>query len=120
MLFGGDNNAHEYLGDTWIWRGAWLQMSPVTSPSPRNGAAMAYDGGGSSDIVLFGGESSSGTYFNDTWTWDGTTWTQQSPPVPPSARVANMTYDAATQTVVLFLEATTAPLLSATRGRGTE
>ena len=23
VLFGGDNNAHEYLGDTWIWR-TWL------------------------------------------------------------------------------------------------
>jgi hypothetical protein len=103
VLFGGANSGTTY-GDTWNWRGGWSQLSPATSPSPRYGAGMAYDG--AANIVLFGGQSSlipAGTYLNDTWTWDGTTWTQQFPPVSPSARTyMGMVYDAATKTVVGF------------------
>ena len=65
VLFGGDNEGHEYLGDTWIFQGAWHQAFPATSPSTRDNAGMAYDGAGG-NIVLFGGVSSAGTYFNDT------------------------------------------------------
>lgn len=43
VLFGGDHNDHEDVGDTWVWRGGWLRASPATSPSPRNAAGMAYD-----------------------------------------------------------------------------
>jgi hypothetical protein len=104
VLFGGANSGTTY-GDTWNWRGGWLQLSPATSPSARYGAGMAYDAA-AGNIVLFGGQSSlipAGTYLNDTWTWDGITWTQQFPPVSPSARNAmGMVYDAATKTVVLF------------------
>ena len=104
LLFGGANSGTTY-GDTWNWRGGWLQLFPATSPSARYGAGMAYDAA-AGNIVLFGGQSSlipGGTYLNDTWTWDGITWTQQFPPVSPSARIhMGMLYDAATQTVVLF------------------
>ena len=104
VLFGGANSGTTY-GDTWNWRGGWLQLSPATSPSPRLGAGMAYDGA-AGNIVLFGGQSSlipAGTYLNDTWTWDGTTWTQQFPPVSPPARSAmGMVYDVATKTVLGF------------------
>ena len=43
VLFGGANSGTTY-GDTWNWRGGWSQLSPATSPSPRYGAGMAYDG----------------------------------------------------------------------------
>jgi hypothetical protein len=94
-------------GDTWVWREGWRQLSPATSPSPRLGAAMAYDATGG-DVVLFGGSTvndSAGTYLNDTWTWDGVTWTQQFPAVSPPARQCStpgMVYDGVTGTVLLF------------------
>lgn len=36
LLFGGINGSDIY-GDTWVWRGTWLPMSPANSPSPRMG-----------------------------------------------------------------------------------
>jgi hypothetical protein len=103
VLFGGVGpSSDQVYGDTWIWRGGWLQKAPATSPSPRTCAGMAYDAA-AGNSVLFGGYSSSGTFLNDTWTWDGTTWTQQFPPISPSARSQPaMAYDATAQTVVLF------------------
>jgi N-acetylneuraminic acid mutarotase len=87
VLFGGFTDPAEptsqatFHGDTWVWQdGAWTQLEPATSPSPRYNAAMAYD----SDrdrIVLFGGvayqadNKTSETLF-DTWEFDGTTWTK--------------------------------------------
>jgi Galactose oxidase, central domain len=57
ILFGGEGASGQPLGDTWAWNGAsWYeQTDQVTgpSPSPRQGAALAYDGAG--HLVLFGG-----------------------------------------------------------------
>jgi len=57
ILFGGQGVNGQVLGDTWAWNGvSWYQQNiPLLdqSPSPREGAAMAYDGAG--DLVLFGG-----------------------------------------------------------------
>lgn len=76
-----------------------IPQFPASSPSPRWGAAMAYDAA-TGKIVLFGGGT---TPQGDTWTWDGSTWTQQHPANSPSPRLgAGMAYDAATQSVVLF------------------
>jgi len=105
LLFGGANGA-SILGDTWIWRGAWQQMFPTASPSPRQGLAMAFDEA-TGTIVLFGGSVSApltlGSSLGDTWTWDGANWTLQSPPVSPSPRTwATMAYVPATKSVVLF------------------
>jgi hypothetical protein len=111
VLFGGSDSGASY-GDTWTWRGGWLQTSPVTSPSPRYFPGMAFDG---VNIMLFGGIDSAGTVFNDTWTWDGTTWTQQFPAVsPPPNNCMGMVYDAATGTVVLFGGANSAGMLGDT------
>jgi len=59
VLFGGAIPSQLY-GDTWIWRGGWLRLSPAASPSARSGAGMAYDGT-AGNVVLFGGASSTGT-----------------------------------------------------------
>jgi hypothetical protein len=81
-------------------------MSPANAPSPRQGAALAYDAA-AGDIVLFGGSTTApikpGSSLGDTWTWDGTTWTQQFPPVSPPARTwSTMAYLPKSRSVVLF------------------
>ncbi len=39
VLFGGYRSAHDF-GDTWTWDGTdWTQLSPVHSPSARDGMA---------------------------------------------------------------------------------
>ena len=79
----------------------WEQLSPVTSPSARILASMAYDSG-TGQLVLFGGNDN-GDILGDTWTWNGTTWTKQSPATSPSDRYdAPMAYDTATGQLVLF------------------
>ena len=78
----------------------WNQLSPATSPSLRNTAAITYDAA-HGQIVLFGGFD--GNYLNDTWLFNGTTWTQANPAHSPSPRSnVEMVYDPATGKVVLF------------------
>jgi hypothetical protein len=66
-------------GATWEWNGtSWVAQNPRHSPSPRIGAAMAYDPL-RKVVMLYGGQSAgygSQNVFNDTWTWNGTDWTQ--------------------------------------------
>lgn len=79
----------------------WVQLSPASSPSPRDVSAMAYDPA-SGKVVMFGGVGDNG-YLNDTWTFDGTNWTQQNTAVVPSPRTsAMMAYDFGTRNLVLF------------------
>ncbi|HLQ55191.1 MAG TPA: hypothetical protein VK162_13090 [Streptosporangiaceae bacterium] len=105
VLFGGDNGSTVF-GDTWTRQhGTWTQQHPARSPSPRTGAAMAYDDA-TSQLLLFGGSrliGTSGGFHGDTWTWTGRTWRELHPATSPPARHnADMIYDAATQDVVLF------------------
>ena len=55
VLFGGESDVPPFvLGDTWTWDGnAWKQEHPAKSPSPRAGAAIAYDAT-RRQVVLFG------------------------------------------------------------------
>jgi hypothetical protein len=103
VLFGGDNPAGTYFGDTWTWDGlakTWTQQLPADSPSARR-AAMAYDAV-TRKVVLFGGDSD-GVQYTDTWTWNGATWTQLFPVTSPSARTGTgMAYDATLGGIVLF------------------
>jgi len=105
LLYGGINGS-AIFGDTWIWRGAWLQMSPATSPAPRMGPGMAFDGA-AGNVIFSGGSTTSpvepGSSLADTWIWDGANWTQQFPPVSPPARTwSSMVYDPVARTVMLF------------------
>ena len=76
---------------------AWTQLAPATSPSARNGHAMAYDAA-CQRVVLFGGSN-----LGDTWEWDGTDWTHLAPSASPSGRSGHaMAYDSVRQRVVLF------------------
>ncbi len=85
VLFGGEGKSEgnylntTYLTDTWSFvHGNWTNLTPgiITSsdlPSPRYGAAMAYDSR-DSDVVLFGGDSRR-SFLNDTWKFVGGEWT---------------------------------------------
>ena len=87
------------LADTWTYDGTtWTRQFPAVGPSPRAGAAMAYDPA-LGKLVLFGGNNLQ----PDTWTYDGTTWAKQSPATSPPARVdASIAYDPALGKIVLF------------------
>lgn len=79
MFGGGVLSSGAVSGDTWTWTPAgWTRKHPAASPSPREGAAMAYDGA-SGQLLLFGGSGATG-YPGGTWTWNGTTWTHRTRP----------------------------------------
>ena len=88
------------IAETWIWDGTtWTQRSPATSPSPRFGARMAWDG---NRIILFSGLTASGRP-QETWAWDGTNWTLLSPATSPAGRAyPAMVYDAQRNQLVMF------------------
>lgn len=106
ILFGGYNRSSSGFtrpNDTWEWNGqAWIQVSAEgpQSPSPGDGAVMAYDTRRELTF-LFGG-----TYSQETWSWDGQAWVKWLPPHSPSARRTSMAYDAARSHLVMFGGAT--------------
>lgn len=75
VLFGGyvAGNYPNLNGyDTWTWDGTdWIQQFPAHNPSPRQGAAMAFDPI-NDQMVLFGGQDDTYSVLGDTWTWRGT------------------------------------------------
>ncbi len=107
VLFGGEGPVvisgvfgDTFFNETWTFDGSnWNQLSPATSPSARDDAAIAYDPS-IGKVVLFGGF---GTGDAATWTFDGSTWTQLSPAVsPPWRGGASMEYDPSIDRIVLF------------------
>jgi len=117
VLFGGEG-PEGALGDTWEFQGgSWIDLTPTlpnatNTPSPRYGAAMAYD---SHDgyVVLFGGASgpltnSTTTLFNDSWEFLHGNWTRLCSSCvggvsEPSARTgSSMSNDPSDGGVVLF------------------
>ena len=86
MLFGG-GDINGPIAQTLQWEGTrWLQLSPASSPSAREGHDMAYDAA-RQRIVLFGGGRSIRS--DETWEWDGTNWTKAAPASRPSARTSH-------------------------------
>jgi len=79
----------------------WSKAHPAKSPTPRDSAAMAYDGA-THQLLLFGGESSNGRTFGQTWLWHAGGWEQLSPATKPQADAdPAMAYDAATRQLLL-------------------
>jgi hypothetical protein len=81
VMFGGFGDSG-LLDDAWVWNGAtWAQTCGLPlvvscGPSPRAGAALAWDG---HQFVLFGGTPAldgSMPPLDDTWIFNGTTFTQ--------------------------------------------
>ena len=103
IMFGG-NASGTAQGITWNWNGStstWAQLTPLSSPSARYGASLAYDTT-TSQLLLFGGYNGT-TYMNDTWAWTGTTWEQLSPTASPTGRYgASLAFDGSSGQMVLF------------------
>jgi cysteine-rich repeat protein len=104
VIFGGLDENDERTGETLELDGTtktFRVRSPTIAPTPRYGAAMAYDAK-RSNLVMFGGSDPSGPVA-DTWTWDGDQWRVMQPATSPSPRLyASITYDSRRKRVLLF------------------
>lgn len=104
VVFGGTDAAGR-MGDTWEYdvnTQSWAQFTPVTAPSARAAATMAYfpDVGA---IFMFGGFDGT-TFMNDTWRYDCATHSWRSVVgiiVPPQAQ-GYITYDNAVVRLLLL------------------
>jgi hypothetical protein len=116
VLFGGCCDASgNFLNETWVWNGTtWTQLSPASSPCPRNSTRILWDG---HQIILFGGLGgptcpSPNVLQRDTWLWNGTNWIQCAPPAgcstgQPGARESegmalDQSTDATADDVIMF------------------
>ncbi|HLN51130.1 MAG TPA: hypothetical protein VK455_03625 [Thermoplasmata archaeon] len=117
LLFGGEENALDYLADTWSYaNNRWTELNSgasctaTTCPAPRLGAMLAYDpaAGG---MVLFGGAFylflgvPIQVAYNDTWLFANDSWTNISSSVgnAPSPRFSGaMAYDPSDGYSLLF------------------
>jgi hypothetical protein len=90
LLFGGRSPDLTFMGDTWAFSGSnWRKLSPSTSPSGRQGHAMASVSGG---VILLGGIARGDTLTKDTWRWNGISWQPLlTPHTPSSWGIAGMT-----------------------------
>jgi len=107
VLFGGGSPT-AVNAETWVYDGTtWTQRTPVTAPSARWGAHMAFDAA-RGKVVLYGGANNTFTAnYGDTWDWDGANWS----PTPlvradgawnPGARDGHtMAYDPRSERVVV-------------------
>lgn len=94
LLFGGQGNQGEFLGDTWLYFGrAWHRSrSDDTSPAPRCGHSLAFDEQ-QGVAVLFGGVGPGDRPFGDTWIFEGNNWKQIVVSAPDARRYAAFAYD---------------------------
>jgi hypothetical protein len=95
VLFGGYTDVgteRRKLDDTWEWDGmAWKRL-PVSGPSARNGATMAFDPL-NARIVLFGGGPVVGGASPETWEWDGVRWQRSATEAPGRYNSASASVD---------------------------
>lgn len=89
LLFGGTGANSVLRDDTWVFdleTETWTELNLGTAPSPREGHAMAFVGGGR--VMLFGGADVTGGLAADTWLFSTSTdtWTNIAPVTPPPAR----------------------------------
>jgi hypothetical protein len=104
VVFGGRNGTTEF-NDTWLWDGAqWAQVAvnDPNAPTPRFGAAMAYDEN-TQMFVLFGGTRGSLAVPGRTYRFDANTrqWFDVAGGGPVRFHHA-MTYYPPLSTVVMF------------------
>jgi hypothetical protein len=95
VLFGGASLAGRQ-NDTWLFKaGTWTELSngSAPSPSPRDGAAMAYDPQ-ARELLLYGGFQGKPQAGNDTWGFSGGSWSLLSSTGPNGSVGAAMVYDA--------------------------
>lgn len=111
VLFGGEScgaASCTLLSDTWtFYDGAWTEQSLSRSPSPRYGAAIAYDPA-NGNVYLFGG-CGNPCPLSDTWVYHQASpassggWSELFPIIsPPGRYFATLTYDPDLGELVLF------------------
>lgn len=101
VMFGGNST-----NELWSYfNGAWSQLTPTSSPSPRMRSAMA-SVLTSGEILLYGGiDGSTTSQFaaDDSWRWDGFDWHLLAPSTTPGGRARHMmAYDLARQVMVVY------------------
>ena len=116
LLFGGFGSNGSAVGDTWAFaNGGWTELYTVGScassacPSPRAGAALAWDGA-DREMLLFGGtRGGAAGYLRDTWAFSSGSWSlliassSCTSTTCPSARAnASIVWDDVGQRVLLF------------------
>jgi hypothetical protein len=85
----------------------WRRLAPSTAPTPRFGAAAAYDEAHRT-VLLFSGDARGETAQRgggeaDTWIWDGGAWIRRTPAASPPARSrACLAFHPPSGMVVLF------------------
>lgn len=113
LLFGGiesgPGGAATLLADTWCYAaGAWsrVEVNATSHPSPRFGAAFAFDTADGYALLFGGATSASGvpsSDASDTWRFVNDSWGRLSTGVSPSARSqAALAYDAHDGDTVLY------------------
>ncbi len=91
ILFGGINQAGQYLNDTWIWNGTSWTKIDSTGPSPRAYFGYTYDLN-QRKVILFGGIGNDSVY-GDTWEWDfANGWQRRTAIGPPPRFMSEMAY----------------------------
>ena len=112
VMFGGLNDSLQYLGDTWEWdtvAHTWTNVSPATSPSPRQGSRLVYDA--ANDRVILVGGVDANHFYSETWAWSlaARTWTLISTGTSSSAgrtflgrTFAGAAYNSSTNRVVVY------------------
>jgi hypothetical protein len=107
VLFGGNTSGWPspmvLTGETWTFDGSAWTLASTAGPSPRIGAAMAFDPL-REVVVLFGGTTGGGpaALLGDTWEWDGRSWTHIAAAGPSARSDHAMTFDAKRRAVVLY------------------
>jgi PKD repeat protein len=86
VLFNGCSETVCPSNYTWVYNGfSWTNITSTltTSPSPREGAGMAFDptfGG----VILFGGWNTDSVTLNDTWLFTASGWSNLTATIGPS------------------------------------
>ena len=103
VLFGGDDQNDQPLGDTWVFAsGNWTQVTSTVSPAARYADGLVYDPA-LRGLVLFGGASGYSTFFNDTWLFDAHGWHALAPLRSPTPRGSTgLVYDSTDGAVLLL------------------
>jgi hypothetical protein len=91
FLFGGLNQAGQFLNDTWAWNGGSWTIVDSTGPAPRSYFVLSYDDY-RNRTVLFSGIGPDSLY-RDTWEWDGSHWIQMATTGPPPRIMSAMAND---------------------------
>lgn len=112
VLFGGQFSANDggntstATGETWFFKDERWRFVTMNGPSPRAGAAAAFNSA-ANRVVLFGGATSTATAENvpnnETWALANDVWTRLNPTTSPTARSGHaMAFDTARNEILMY------------------